>query len=442
MIDMFEAVLVADYLAPAPRRADGATLACVFTLLLTLIPEDLIIRGLPISISPADVIAVGLLVFWFCAQATMSLGAAKGRNVPRTALFLYLVTVMMTYGYAAAGYLPPDELKLTDHSLVGVLGNVGVALVVCDGVRGRDRLDFLLKSVVVACTIVAFIGALQYLVKLDVTKYLVCPGLRYSEATAAVGTRNNLLRAASTTRHPIEFGVLCVMVLPLALHYGLCSRGWAARGWWLCCAIIGAGLMFSVSRSAAVTLAAMGAVLLIGWSWWRRAVALLVAGAFLGVLKLAAPGLLGTFYDLFANASSDPSISYRTRRYPLIFHEVSKHVWLGRGMGTWYWPKHFPLDNQYLMTLLDSGVIGLVTFAGLFLAGIYAGLRARSLTVDPDQRHLCLALVAAPIGPMIGAATFDLLNFKIVTGLMFLLLGATGALLRGACRVAGPAQGS
>lgn len=435
---MIDSALSADFLPSSPRRADGATLACFFALLLTVIPERLIIQGLPISLSPADVVAFGLLVFWFCAQSSMSLGAAKGGNVVRTALFLYLVAVVMTFGYAAAGYLPPDELKLTDHSLVDVLGHGGVALVVCDGVRGRDRLDFLLKSVVAACAMVAFIGVLQYLIGFDVTKYLVFPGLRNGEVDVTVSARNNLLRAASTTRHPIEFGVLCVTVLPLALHYGVCSRGWRAWGWWLCCGVIGAGLMFSVSRSAAVALAGMGIVLFIGWSWRRRAIALGVTVAFLGVMKFTAPGLLGTFYGLFANASSDPSISYRTRRYPLIAHEVVQHVWLGRGMGTWYSPKHFPLDNQYLMTLLDSGVIGLAAFAGLLVAGIYAALRVRSLAADPDQRHLCLALVAAVLGPIIGAVTFDLLTFTIVTGLMFLFLGATGALLR----IAEPAQDS
>lgn len=413
-----------------PQRADGATLACLFVLVLALIPARLVIRGLPVSLTPANVVALGLLVFWFCAQLTLSLGAAKGRNALRTALFLYLVTVLVTYGYAAAGYLPPDELKLADHSLIDVLGLAGVALAVCDGVRGRNRLDFLLKAIVVACTIVAFIGALQYLVNLDLTKYLVLPGLHYTADIGVVDLRDNKLRAASTTEHPIEFGVLCVMILPLALHYGLCSRGWSARGWWLCSIVIGAGLMFSVSRSAVVTLAGVGIVLLIGWPWRRRVRALLVTVAFLGVVKVAVPGLLGTFYGLFANASSDPSISYRTHRYPLIVDEIAKHVWLGRGMGTWYFPKHFAFDNQYLMTLVDSGVIGLVTFAGLLLTGMYAALRARSLTADPEQRDLGLVLAAALMGPMIGAATFDLRTFQTVTGLMFLLLGATGALLR------------
>lgn len=414
----------------SPSRADSATLTCLFVLVLTLIPARLVFVGLPISLTPANVVSVGLLLFWFCVQLTRSLGAAKGRNALRTALFLYLVTVLVTFGYATASYLPPDELKLADHNLIDIMGLAGVALAVCDGIRSRDRLDFLLKFVVFATAIVALIGALQFLVKVDLTKYLVLPGLRFSSEAGLAGSRNNLLRAASTTGHPIEFGVLCVMILPLALHYGLCSRGWSARGWWMCSVIIAAGLMFSVSRSAVVTIAAVGIVLLIGWSWRRRALALLVGIAFLGVMKVVSPGLLGTFYGLFAYASSDSSIDYRTHRYPLIVAEISKHVWLGRGMGLWYFPKFYALDNQYLMTTLESGVVGLLAFCGLLVTGVYAGLRARLLTAEEDQRDLALALVASLMGPAVGAATYDLLTYKTVTGLMFLLLGATGALLR------------
>jgi hypothetical protein len=361
----------------------------------------------------------------------MSLGAAKGWNILRTALFLYSVTVLATYGFATAGYFPPDELKLADHGLVDAMGIVGVALTVCDGVRSRDRLDFLLKGVVIGCTIVAFIGAVQFLTKFDPTKFIAFPGLQQNTVEIpGVGLRNNLLRAAGTTAHPIEFGVLCAAMLPLSLHYGLCSRGRSARAWWLCSNVIAAGLMFAVSRAAAVTLAGVGIVLLVGWSRQRRAVALLVSVAFLGVMKVMVPGLLGTFYGLFSRASSDPSISYRTHRYQLLGEEVTKHLWLGRGRSTWYWPKFFAFDNQYLMTLVDSGVIGLVIFAGLLLTGIYAALRARSLTADPDQRNLGLTLAAGLVGSMIAESTFDLLTFKTFTGLMFLLLGATGALLR------------
>jgi O-Antigen ligase len=422
--------MTVEFLSPHSKRADGATLASLFVLVLFMIPAKLVINGLPIMISPSDAVSFGIVLCWFCAQLTTTLGAAKGRNAVRTALFLYVVSVLVTYGYASAGYLPSDELGLADHALITMFGLTAVALVVCDGVRSPDRLDFLLKVVVVTGTIVASLGVLQFLVNIDLTKYLVLPGLHYSTDLGFVDSRNNLKRVASTTTHPIEFGVLCVMILPLSLHYALRSRGRSSWGWWLCGALIGTGLMFSVSRSAVLALVGAGVVLMSGWTWRRRGYALLIVVAFLGVMKVAVPGLLGTFYGLFANSSSDPSVTYRTNRYPLIIDEIAKHVWLGRGMGTWYFPKHFAFDNQYLMTLVSVGVIGLAAFVGLSLAAAYAAIRAWLLMSDPDRRELCLALVACLAAPMLGSATFDLLAFTTATGLMFVLLGATGALLR------------
>lgn len=419
-----------DFLGASRRRADSATLTCIFVFALTMIPAALVIRGLPVSLTLADILGLGLAIFWFCAQLTTSLGAAKGSNAVRSALFLYLVTVLLTYGYATGSYLPPDELRLADHRLVDAVGHIGIALVLCDGVRRSDRLDFILKAVVVSCAIVAFIGVLQFLLRFDVTRYLTFPIFRVTAETGIAGERNNLLRAAGTTAHPIEFSILCVMISPLALHYSFHSRGWQARGWLLCAATIAAGLMFSVSRSAVVLVAGVGIVLLIGWTWRQRALALATTVAFLGIIKLVVPGLLGTFYGLFAYATVDPSITFRTQRYPLVAQEIAKNFWLGRGVGTYYWPKFSPLDNEYLLTAVDAGIIGLLAFIVLLLAGIYAALRARSLTADPVQRHLALALAAGLVGPMIGAATADVSIFKIVTGLMFLMLGASGALLR------------
>ncbi len=79
-----------------------------------------------------------------------------------------------------------------------------------------------------------------------------------------------------------------------------------------------------------------------------------------------------------------------------------RRLWLGRGIGTWYAPKHEIFDNQYLLTLVDSGVIGLVALLGIFIAGIYAALRVQFLWFRQrgggekaaNDRDLALSLVA------------------------------------------------
>lgn len=420
---------------PAPSRyrgADGATIAALFVVALLVIPARLVIRGLPLSMTPAEVIGLSMALWWLCAHFTTSLGAAKGALGVRTALFCYAAALLATYGYATYGYLPADELSMADHAAVLVVANLGVALVMCDGLHGAGRVDFVLKTVVVAGAVIAVVGALQFVFGFDLASYLKLPALRYTSEGDFVIERSAFRRVAATTGHPIEFGVVSAMILPLAAHYGFRARtrGEPARRWWLCTGLVAAGVMFSVSRSAMLSLAGVGLVLLIGWHGRRRLHALLAAAGFLVVIKLAVPGLLGTFYGLFANFGSDNSIKYRTHDYDVAAAEIAKHPWLGRGLGTWYAPKHQVFDNQYLMTLLETGVIGLAVFLGVFICAFYAALRVRAAGPDPVRRDLGLALAASLVVPLIGSATFDLLSFHSATGLALVLVGAAGALMR------------
>jgi O-antigen ligase len=249
-----------------------------------------------------------------------------------------------------------------------------------------------------------------------------------------------LTRAAGTTSNPLEFGVFCAMLLPLAIHiaYRAAAAGRGRRLWWTCVGLIGCGLMFSASRSAIVGLAASGLVLLIGWPAQRRKWMAIAAFGFLVVIKVASPGLLGTLLSLFRNAGQDDSVQWRTHDYDTAKELVSQHFWLGRGIGTWYAPKHEIFDNQYLLTLVDSGVIGLVTLLGIFIAAVYAAIRVRVVSSrhlkEEDaayhDRDLALSLTASLVVIFPGFGTFDFLAFPTVSAFAFLLAGIAGALLR------------
>jgi O-antigen ligase len=422
----------AGLLDPSAPRADGATLAVMFVIALLMIPASLVISGIPLSLTPGDVVALGIGLCWLCAQFTTTLGVAKGHSPVRTAVFIYFVTTLASYGYAASGYLPADEIKLGDHGVVLIAAMVAIALGVCDGVRGRERLDLVLKIVAVFGAVVAMIGILQFLMGLDLTKYLALPGLHARADEPMVQERGSVRRVAGTAEHPIEFGVLCAMLLPICAHYSFQAgrRGRPAWPWWLGTALVAAGLMFSVSRSAVLSFAATAVVLLAGWPAKWRVAALGACAGFLVALKIAVPGLMGTFYDLFVNSGHDDSVRYRVHDYDAAAAEMSKHLWLGHGPGTWYAPKHQVFDNQYLLTLVEAGVVGVAAFATLLIVAAFAAFRARYLSTDPDVRNLGLTLGACLFVPLIGSSTFDLLSFHTVTGLTFLLIGAAASLLR------------
>jgi hypothetical protein len=423
-----------------PRAADATTVIAIFVVLQFVLPSKLVMNGLPLSLSAASIIALGLGALWFCTQLTTTLGAAKGRTAVRTMLFAYATALLASYGYASFGYLPSDERSIGDHAMVTMFALILLALAVGDGVRSRERIYFLLRVIVVCASVVALVGILQFLVGFDLTPYLRPPGMHFTAFDPIVLNRSGMRRVSGTAAHPIEFGVFCAMALPLAIH--LAFRGGASRRrsgfWWACVGLIAAGLMFSVSRSAILAATSVAVVLFIGWPGRRRLWMAVASLGFLAFIKVISPGLLGAFVSLFRNAGNDDSVRYRTHDYATAQELISSHLLLGRGIGTWYAPKHEVFDNQYLLTLVDSGVIGLVTFLGIVLAAMYSAARVGLLCYRfPDlvasastDRDLGLSILASLAAVLPTYATFDFTAFATVSALLFLLVGIAAALLR------------
>ncbi|WP_432929072.1 O-antigen ligase family protein [Microbispora sp. CA-135349] len=429
----------ATHAAPPPLResfqaADSATVAVVAVVALLCVPARTILRGLPLSVTPADLAGLLAGLLWLFGQATTTLGASKGRNPVRSGLFAYLAASLAVYGHAAFGYLPGDELNLMDHGLVVLVGGIGLGLGVCDGIANRRRLDLVMKGIIVAGVVVSIVGGFQSVLEFDLTRYMTLPFLQANsvEGTANVLARDDLNRVAATLGHPIEFAVVSVMILPIAVHYALHARdrGDSPRRWWFCTAMIAMGLAYSVSRTGIIALATVGVVLMAGWPARRRLRALGVVLGFLVLVQILMPGVLSTFYRLFAGFGSDDSIRYRVHDYPNALAEFLRHPWLGRGLATWYAPKHQVFDNQYLLTLVESGIVGVAAFLALLATGVYAVQRARRLTSDPVLRDLALSMTGPLLVPLVCSITFDQLSYPAATNLMFLQLGAAGALLR------------
>ena len=142
------------------------------------------------------------------------------------------------------------------------------------------------------------------------------------------------------------------------------------------------------------------------------------------------PGLLGTLFSLFSNIEQDQSITTRTEDYTKAFAQVALHPVFGRSFGTYLPYKYQLLDNQYLLTMIETGYLGLCVVIGVCLAACYGALRARALASDPETKLLCASLLSAVLVVAVGMATFDLLSFGVAAGLMFTLVGLCGALLR------------
>lgn len=412
-------------------RRDAVAFLTLFAVVLMLIPARLVLPGIGGVGTPANVVGLGLLIWWVAGTMVPAFGTARGHNPVRLGLVVYVGVVLLSYALAPMRPLTDLETSGSDRELIALLAMLGVALFALDGLETSGGLFRLTDRVIALGAVVAGIGMVQFFFQLDLLQYARPPGLVENSQVFAVKARSLFARPYSTTLHPIEFAVVLSMLFPLALTRALANAG-RPHNWWRFAAAgtLALSTMMAVSRSGILGLAAAGLVLAVGWSWRARLNAFVGAVIFLGLVRAAVPGLVGTLRNLFLNFDNDPSIQGRLDDVAEVRRIFPEHWLVGRGYGTWNVGEYFVLDNEYYRTLLTTGLLGVL---GLFvlLGSIVAALvRVIRTTPDPAHRQLGYGLLAAVAVQASTMATFDALAYPMFTGLLFLTAGLAGALWR------------
>jgi O-antigen ligase len=161
----------------------------------------------------------------------------------------------------------------------------------------------------------------------------------------------------------------------------------------------------------------------------RRVAYLLLAGA-VGLLWLVLPSLLSEFGQLFSQIGAESSSASRISAYSAAGPFIAQHPWFGQGFQTFFPQVYFFVDNQYLTSLIETGVAGLGALLALFGTGWVLARRARRAAAGERVRDLMQSLAAAVAAAAVSFATFDALSFGIASGLTFLVLGCVGAAWR------------
>ena len=410
-------------------QRDVTTLLSVFAILLFLIPARFVFPGAGGSGTPANALGLLLLVWWICGLVVPSVGLRASFLPVHVGLFMYGTWTLVSYAAAFRRPLTPLEVSGADRSLIGLAAVMGVALLAADGIQSRQRLVLLLERIVILVTVVAVIGIIQFLFKYDIASLIRPPALVQNTVIYAVKERSLFARPYSTTLHPIEFSVIMAATAPIALTLALQRRssGWLmVRRWGSALSIVAATLL-GVSRSGLLGLAVGLGVLALCWSWRRRLNVAVAALVFLGCMRLAVPGLLGTLKNLIINARDDPSIQGRLEDMDAVRSMLSESPVFGRGVGTFNSVEYFVLDNQYYRTLLEAGLVGAFMLMILLALAMSSARPLMNQVVPEDDRQLGTAVAASVAVLAVGCATFDGLAYPMFTGLLFLLIGISGA---------------
>jgi O-antigen ligase len=416
-------------------RFDPTWMVGVYIFVLLVVPSMLVIGPLGSAGGPANMVAFACLAWWICGRFQPG-GMAWGFNPIRWAIIGFLAAMFVGFLSGALQPLTGIEISGADRTLMALVGYGGIALLACDGIATLEQLNRTVRRLVNITAAFGAAGILQFYTGIDVAKFIRIPGLSYAVPVVgdfALQSRSGLRRVVATSAHPIEYGVVLAMVLPLALHLALSATDEEKRNRWIALGIIAFATPLALARTSILGIAAGMLMMWCGWTWERKKKAIKVAVVYLLLTRLLVDGLLGAIKNMFLHMSDDPSYQGRTMDYVQVGKLVGDAPWMGHGLGTFDPRVYFILDNQYLGTLIETGIIGLVGMIALFLVGmftarsVYRTSRLAGLTKLGD---LGRALAASMLVVITTFVTFDAFAFRMVSGLLFVLLGIIGAAWR------------
>ncbi|SDS36980.1 O-antigen ligase [Actinopolymorpha singaporensis] len=411
-------------------RIDPATVLSVFVAVLMLLPSRYVVGPLGAAGTPAGLMAVACMLWYLSALITPHTTPVRGRQPLRTVVVFFVGSVLASYAAMQTEPRPALEINGADRGLILAAGWAGIALLAADGISRLERLEVLRRRLVTGGSIVAALGLVQFFSGIDIAGYLAVPGLTANSDSSSVLRRDEFNRPMATATHPIELGVVLTMLLPLALHGLLHARPGTVWRHRIQVFLLLATIPMTVSRSAILGVLVAAVVMVPVWSGKIRAVVLIVLGCGTVAMQAVVPGLMGTIRNLVTSIGSDSSTTARTDDYGAVLAAVTHRPWFGQGLGTYLPMTYRILDNQYLGSVVETGLVGLAALLALFAAGWLLARGARRASSNPEVRHLaqCFAATMAVAGFSFG--TFDALSFPMVTNLTFLMLGCCAALWR------------
>lgn len=314
-----------------------------------------------------------------------------------------------------------------------------VVYLIVSVVRRFEVVEMLIKVMVAGGAVVAFFSLIEARTGFNPFNHLstLIPVLQMTEI-ADSGTRGGSVRASGSAQGAIPLGAALVLLMPVGGYLG--SR--VNPRWWFAVGLLALGALGTRSRTGVI----MMIVLILAFLWLRpKFTRRLVVPALLPavvIIHFALPGTIGTLQSSFfpeggliasQNQNAGSRGSGRVADLGPALDEWSQQPVLGQGYSTRLTGRDQVqnaaiLDNQWLKTLLETGVAGLVGWLWLFLGFVRrTGRRARKDM--SDYGWLLAAISASVLAFAVGMFFYDAFSFIQVTFLMYILMALGAALM-------------
>jgi hypothetical protein len=227
-----------------------------------------------------------------------------------------------------------------------------------------------------------------------------------------IGTYDSIgrLTVVGPGGHPLAPATMMAVALPFALTGLLASSERRTKIAYGTASALMLGAALATQRKTSLVLPVAVLVVLVSYRP-RQMVRLVPLGLVMfALIHFAAPGAIGGVGDQLKPSALTGVLTTKDRvsDYDAIKPDVANHILLGRGYDSFDQKKIRILDNQYLTLLVNTGVLGVLAYLGMFAAGLWvAGGVARAR--DPGASRIGVACVAAFVALLIGSGLMDTL---------------------------------
>jgi len=284
------------------------------------------------------------------------------------------------------------------------------------------QLDALATGLIATATILALIGIYQYIVGVEM------PAGWVDQAEAGVRTR-----VFSLVTSPNVLGSLLVLFIPMTISriINLKNRIHWQLIYAACLAAMLACLLFTYSRGAWLALA--GALALYSILYSPKMFLVMALGGLAG-LKFV-PGIGSRLsYMLSAEYMASSARAGRLARWSMGLDRLKENPWFGEGFGRFGGavaarriPGSFYVDNFYLKTAVESGLIGLLALLWLLLNAFRLGIDAVRRLADHKTRLLAAGMLAGLTGVILHNGVENIFEVPMMATYFWFLAGMLAA---------------
>jgi hypothetical protein len=407
-----------------------------FIVMLWLVPVNAIWiqASLPVDLKLDRLVIPVIVVVWLVALAAGRQRAPRWHFTRIHAAIALFVAVAFLSVVLNAAYLNQTlELGVSIKKLLLLTAFFSIFLVVASVVRPSEVRAFMTFTLVLG-TICA-VGVLwEYRFGTDLFyswASKVLPGFFHIAAANTSADEIGRPEVVGPADVSLEVVAMLSMALPIAvvrLMHSSRTRERVLCGLAICILL---GAMIATYRKSAL-LAPITVFLIIAYFRRRELLRLAPVGAIVLVaIPVLAPHALGSIVEEFQpNHLGVGTVDDRVSDYDAIRPDLLSHPAFGRGFGSYEHTSYRILDNDLLMRVVETGLIGLAAFI-LMLVLIIAAAAPIIRKRDQSRAPPALAVAAAAGAFLVLSALFDIMSFPQTPYLLMVLAGFLAVVSRG-----------